>query len=87
MVVTLLPIVTEVRPMQPEKADSPMVVTLLPIVTEVRPMQPLKAAPPIVVTLLGIMTSNRLEHSWYLQLIMFQFVVLKTVEKWLCRFC
>ena len=28
-----------------------------------------------------------LKQQMYLQLIMFQFVVLKTVEKWLCRFC
>ena len=36
MLVTLLGIVTEVRPLQPEKARSPMLVTLLGIVTEVR---------------------------------------------------
>ena len=36
MLVTLLPIVTDVRPLQPENAELPMLVTLLPIVTDVR---------------------------------------------------
>ena len=36
MLVTPLPIVTEVRPLQLEKAPPPMVVTLLGMVTEVR---------------------------------------------------
>ena len=40
MLVTLLGMVTEVRPEQPENAPLPMLVTLLPIVTEVRPEQP-----------------------------------------------
>ena len=40
MPVTLLGIVTEVRPVQPPKATLPMPVTLLGIVTEVRPVQP-----------------------------------------------
>ena len=44
--------VTEVRLLQPEKADSPMVVTLLGMVIEVSPLQPLKADSPILVTLL-----------------------------------
>ncbi len=35
MLVTLLGIVTEVRPVQPEKAEFPMLVTLFGIVTEV----------------------------------------------------
>ena len=46
--------VTEVRPLQLEKALSPMEVTLLGMVTEVRPLQPEKAELPIEVTLLGI---------------------------------
>ena len=33
-------IVTLVRPLQPENAESPMLVTLLGIVTLVRPLQP-----------------------------------------------
>ena len=36
MLVTLLGIVTEVKPEQPLKAKDPMLVTLLPIVTEVK---------------------------------------------------
>ena len=38
MLVTLLWMVTEVRPLQPEKASLPMLVTLLGMMTEVRPM-------------------------------------------------
>ena len=38
MLVTLLGIVTEVRPLQYWKAEFPMLVTLLGIVTEVRPL-------------------------------------------------
>ena len=54
MLVTLLPIVTEVKPVQPEKALSPMLVTLLGIVTEVKPVQLAKALFLILMTLLGI---------------------------------
>ena len=43
MDVTLLEMVTEVRPEQPEKAPLPMDVTLLGMVTELRPEQPEKA--------------------------------------------
>ena len=64
MLVTLLGIVTEVRPLQPEKAEYPMLVTLLGIVTEVRPKQP-----------------------QFLQLIVCQLDLVKTVEKCLRRFC
>ena len=35
--------VTDVRPLQPEKADSPMLVTPLGILTDVRPLQSEKA--------------------------------------------
>ena len=40
MLVTELGIVTDVNPVQPEKALSPMLVTELGIVTEVKPVQP-----------------------------------------------
>ena len=40
MLVTLLGMVTEVRPVQPWNAEPPMLVTLLGMVTEVRPVQP-----------------------------------------------
>jgi hypothetical protein len=43
MEVTLLGMVTEVIPLQPEKADLPMEVTLLGMVIEVIPLQSLKA--------------------------------------------
>jgi hypothetical protein len=42
--------VTEVRPEQPENADSPILVTVLGMVTEVRPEQPENADSPILVT-------------------------------------
>ena len=53
MLVTLLPIETEVKPRQRWKAANPMLVTLLGIVTEVKPEQA-KAFSPMLVTLLGI---------------------------------
>ena len=40
MRVTLLGIITLVRPMQSENAQFPMFVTPLPIVTLIRPLQP-----------------------------------------------
>ena len=40
MLVTLLGILTEVRPEQPSNALIPMIVTLLGMVTEVRLVQP-----------------------------------------------
>ena len=42
--------VTEVRPLQPENAPSPMLVTLVGMVTEVRPLQPKNASSPMLVT-------------------------------------
>ena len=43
MLVTLFPIVMEVRAVQREKAPLPMLVTLLGMVMDVRPRQPEKA--------------------------------------------
>ena len=43
MDVTLLGMVTEVKPLQLKKASSPMYVTLLGMVTEFKPLQPKKA--------------------------------------------
>ena len=40
MLVTLSGIVTDVKPLHQEKADSPMLVTLFPMVTDVKPVQP-----------------------------------------------
>ena len=39
MLVTLLGIVTDVKPLQPSKAELPMLVTLLGMVTDVKPLQ------------------------------------------------
>lgn len=49
MLVTLLPIVTEVREEQSSKAEVPMLITLLGMVTEVREEQLLKAQLPMLV--------------------------------------
>ena len=48
--------ITEVKPVQPEKAAVPIVVTELGMVTEVRPVQPEKAQSPIDVTWLPMVT-------------------------------
>ena len=47
MEVTELGIVTEVKPVQPEKAEPPIEVIELGIATEVKPLQPEKADPLI----------------------------------------
>ena len=60
MLVTLLPIVTLVRLVQSENAESPMLVTLLGIVTLVRLEQPENAESPMLVTLLPIVMLVRL---------------------------
>ena len=60
--VTLLGMVTEVRPEQPEKADHPMDVTLLGMVTEVRLEHSRNVASSINVTPLGMVTEVRLEQ-------------------------
>ena len=51
MLVTPLPMVTEVKPLQPQKADLPMLVTLSGMVMDFKPLQPEKAASPMLVTL------------------------------------
>jgi metal-sulfur cluster biosynthetic enzyme len=48
--------VTEVKPLQSEKAKAPIEVTELGMVTEVKPLQPEKALLPIEVTELGMIT-------------------------------
>jgi hypothetical protein len=50
MLVTLSPIVTLVRLLQPQKALSPMLVTLSGILTLVSLLQELKALHPMLVT-------------------------------------
>ena len=48
---------------------------------EVKLEQPENAEPPIAVTLGGMVTKVRLEHMVYLQLVVYQFVLIKTIEK------
>jgi len=55
---TLLGMVTSVKPLQPEKVDWAMLVKLLGISMEVKPVQP-----------------------EYLQLVVYQKILIKTVEK------
>ena len=81
MLVTPLPIITEVRHSQLRKAARPMVVTLLGITTESRLLHPSKANPPIVVTLLGISTEIRLEQYSFLQSVVYQANACIKVEK------
>ena len=57
-----IPIVTEVIPVQPWKAEFSILVTELGMVTEVRPEHLRKAECPILVTELGIMTEVRPEQ-------------------------
>ena len=57
MLVTPLPIVTLVKPLQPLNALFPMFVTPLPIVTLIKPLQPENALSPMLVTQSGITTS------------------------------
>ena len=54
MLVTLLGIVTDVKPEQVLKAPLPMLVTLLGMVIDVKPLQAEKATSPMPVTLLGM---------------------------------
>ena len=56
MLVTLEGISIEVKPLQPEKADSPMLVTLEGISMEVKPLHPVNAEFPILVTLFGMIS-------------------------------
>ncbi len=81
MEVTLLGIVTEVKLLHSRKAAYPIEVTLLGIVTEIKLLQPEKASYPIEVTLLGIVMDVKPLQPWYLQIIVYQFVSIKTVEK------
>ena len=55
--------VTEVKPMQPLKAQLQIDVTLFGMVTEVKLLQSLKASEPIDVTLLPMVTEVKLLQS------------------------
>jgi hypothetical protein len=65
MEVTELPMVSEVKPLQPEKALYPMEVTELGIVNVVKPVQTLKAEFPIDVTPLPITSAVICERYEY----------------------
>jgi hypothetical protein len=56
MLVTLLPMVTEVRLLQPEKAELPMLVTLFGMMKELRFVQLVNAHFPMYVTLFSMVT-------------------------------
>ena len=64
MLVTELPMVTEVRPVHALNADSPMLVTLSGMVREVMPVQPVNAYLPMLVTELPMVTEVRPVHCW-----------------------
>ena len=74
---------TEVRELQPLKANSPIFVTLLPMVTEVKELHSLKALSPIFVTLFGMVTEVRELQLWYLQPIITQYFIDNKSEIWL----
>ena len=71
MFVTLVGIVIDVNPEQPENAEPPMLVTLSGIVTDVSPEQSSNAQSPMLVTLSGIVTDLRPEQPENAQFPMF----------------
>ena len=82
MLVTLLGIVTEVKPEQPEKTPAPMLFTLLGIVTEVKLEQSSKTPSPMPLTLLPIVTEVKPEQSEYLQPVNTQYFAINKSEIW-----
>ena len=56
-------------------------VTLSGMVTDVKPLHPWKAYSPIDVTLSGMVTDVKPLQSEYLQLVVYQLIYNKTVEK------
>ena len=81
MDVTLLGMITDVKPLQLENALAPIDVTLLGMITDVRPLQPPKASVPMDVTPLPMLTDVKPLQLWYLQLVVYQLIYNKTVEK------
>ena len=73
--------VTDVKPLQPLKADPPILVTEFGIVTDVKPLQSRKAYSPILVTEFPMVTDFKLLQFQYLQLVVYQLIYNKTVEK------
>lgn len=64
------------KPLQLLKACSPMPVTELGISMEVKLLHPSKALLPTAVTEFGISTDVNPLQSWYLQIILYQLLVL-----------
>lgn len=81
MLVTELGIMILVSPVQRPNTHSSIFVTELEMVMSVRLEQFQNAQVPMLVTELGIAILVRFEHSLYLQLIVYQCVLIKTVEK------
>ena len=85
MFCTLSPILSVARDVQFEntgKSELPIKVQSVALkLTSVRPEQLLNAPSPMLVTEFPMVTLVRLEQSEYLQLIVFQMVLIKTVEK------
>ena len=67
---------TDVKPVQPEKTDSPILFTEFGIVTDVKPLHRLKADSPILVTEFGIVTDVKPLHQAYLLLVDYQYYTL-----------
>lgn len=67
---------TSVNSLQLAKVLLPILLTPLPMVTEVRLLQSEKALLKMLVTLLGMVTEVRLLQPEYLQLIVYQIVVI-----------
>ena len=73
--------VSEDRLLQPWKASSPIQDKLEGMTTEVRPIQNSKAPLPMLVTPSEMITEVRPMHFAYLQLVVCQLILFKTVEK------
>ena len=93
MLVTLLGMVTDVRPLQPENALRPMLVTLFGIIVFLHPTMSVFVDVSIMAlqllresyTLLPLATfiSARPLHNPYLEMIDCQLFIVYTVEKWI----
>lgn len=81
MYVTVLGMSTEANPPQSLKASSPIWVTPSGISMDVRQEHLPNAYFPILVTPSGMLKDARLEQPEYLQLIVYQYISIKTVEK------
>ena len=68
--------VTDVKLLQPEKAQPPILVTEFGMVTDVKPLQPEKASHPILVTEFGMVTDVKPLQPEYLLLVDYQYYTL-----------